>query len=116
MKITPRKNQQIKRFALLIIFGALVAAGSTAIARADGYLTPGEEQLGDAIGPSLCEYIEANGVTTQSMYRVFDIIYPSREIADVSDVADVINYSVYNYCPEFWRELTAYGNGVRSGT
>lgn len=112
---TPMKNTTIKRIAMLIILGALGMAGATAIARADGYLTPGEEAVGDSVSTGLCQHIAANGVTTNSMSIVFDAIYPLPQIANGGDVADVINYVVSTYCPEHWRELVSFGDGFRNG-
>lgn len=89
--------------------------GAAGIAHADGYLTPGEQAVGDAIANDLCEYIDVSGVTTASMSRVFDIIYPMREIADGGDVADVVNYSVSTYCPDHWSELVSFGDAMRNG-
>ena len=88
--------------------------GTAGVAHADGYLTPGEEDLGDAVSDGLCEYIQINGVTSRSMTEVFDIIYQQPEVANGGDVADVVNYVVSSYCPEYWRELTSFGEGYRN--
>ena len=95
------------------IAGVLLLPFAAATASADGYLTPGEESLGDAISGSMCEYIENNGVTMRSMTNLFDIVYRQPEVADGGDVADVINYAVYTYCPDHWDELVSFGEGVR---
>lgn len=99
--------------AAVAAFGLLFGAAGTA--HADGYLTPGEESIGDALAADLCEYISVNGVTTASMGQVFGIIYPMREIASGDDVADVINYVVSTYCPVHWRELVSFGDAMRNG-
>lgn len=93
-----------------IAVGMLAGAG---IAHADGYLTPGEQSLGDAMGDGICNYIDTNGVTTSSLTAMFNVIYPQPEIANGGDVADVINYAVDNYCPEHWRELVSFGSAAR---
>lgn len=83
------------------------------VASADGYITPGEESLGDVMAESFCEYLDKNGVTMRSMTNAFDIIYRQPEVADGGDVADVINYIVYVYCPSHWDELVSFGEGFR---
>lgn len=104
----------MKKIIVSVLAAAgLLLAGAAGTAHADGYLTPGEQDLGDAIGPGLCDYIDSNGVTTTSLTRLFDIIYPQRVIANGGDVADVINYSVQSYCPEHWRELVSFGSAYR---
>lgn len=107
-----RTVRQIKLLTVgLLAFSATVFGAG--IARADGYLTPGEEAVGDAISSDLCSYIDNNGVTRSSLTVMFRAIYPMPEIASGGDVADVINYVVDNYCPEHWRELVAFGSAAR---
>lgn len=114
MKITPRKNTQIKRFAMLMILGALGAAAATAVARADGTLTPYEERFGDSIEQALCEYIDNVGVTNESMTEAVKIIYSHTPAnVDETDAVDIINYVVATYCPNHWRELVSFGEGYR---
>ena len=113
---TPRINESIKRTSILIILASVVIVASFIVAgraSADGYMTPGEENVANAISGDLCAYLNRNGVSTSSLSTVFDAIYPKPEISDYSDVADVVNYVVYNYCPEFWPQLVAYGEGAR---
>lgn len=111
---TPMYNSTIKKIAMLIILGALGMAGATAVARADGYITPGEEQIGDTLAVEMCAYINRGGVTTETMTTLYDAIYPLPAIADGGDVADVINYTVSTYCPSHWRELVSFGDAVRN--
>lgn len=111
---TPMHNRTIKRIAMLIALGALGMAGSIAVARADGYLTPQEQRFGDAIEQPLCEYIDNAGVTTTSMTGAMRIIYRNTPASmDMSDAVDIINYVVSTYCPEHWDELVSFGEGYR---
>lgn len=114
---TPRINQTIKRTSILIIMvSAAIIAGLivSGKAHADGYLTPGEENLGDILSVSLCNYLDNNGVSRASLTTAFDAIYPEPVIANGGDVADVINYVVDTYCPRHWPSLVAFGEGARS--
>ena len=114
MKITPQNNRTIKRVSILIILGAAIAASSTAIARADGNLTAQEQQFGDDIAQSLCDYIDVAGVTTASMSKSMKIIYQHTPASmDMSDAVDIINYVVSTYCPSHWAELVTFGDAVR---
>lgn len=115
---TPRINQTIKRISMLIILISAAIIGGVIIsgkAHADGYLTPQEEHFGDLIAGPLCEYIDAAGVTESSMEDALKIIYRNTPTyMDVGDAADIINYTVYNYCPRHWSKLQAFGAGARS--
>jgi hypothetical protein len=93
------------------IIAAVIVSGR---AWADNYLTPGEEQLGDSLSTTMCRYFDNNGITRSSLTTAFDAIYPSPVIANGGDVADVINYTVYNYCPRHWDSLVSFGEGARS--
>jgi hypothetical protein len=111
---TPRINQTIQRISILVILVSIaIIASSAGRANADGYMTPGEESLAVEVSGDLCAYLDKNGVNTSSLGTVFGAIYPRPEISDYGDVADVVNYTVYNYCPEFWPQLVAYGEGAR---
>lgn len=99
---------------IIIAALAALALATSAPAHADGYLTPGEEDLGDALSTSACSYIDTNGVTTRTMTTMFNAIYPERVIASGGDVADVINYIVANYCPQHWKELVSFGDALRN--
>jgi hypothetical protein len=114
---TPRINQTIRRISgISILASSLILTGLAIAGRAsaDGYVTPGEENVANAISGDLCAYLNRNGVNTSSLGTVFAAIYPKPEISDYGDVADVVNYAVYNYCPEFWPQLVAYGEGARA--
>lgn len=112
---TPMKNITIKRIALLISLGAIAMAGATAVARADGILTTQEERFGDAIAGPLCDFIDSAGVSSSSMSDAIRIIYQHTPVnMDMTDAVDIINYTVYNYCPSHWKELAAFGEGARS--
>ena len=89
-------------------FGGLIAASSTAIARADGVLSPYEEQLGDGIAVSMCDLLDTTGVTEDSMTVIVGIIVAKAGLSPSNSV-DVVNYAVKNYCPEWWPSLVAFG-------
>lgn len=96
---------------LLMIAGVLLAAPS----KADGYLSPQEEAFGNEVAPSLCEYLDRGGVNRETMYSAVKIIYENTpSYMDMTDAADIINYSVYNFCPGHWNALVAFGEGVRT--
>ena len=96
---------------LLMVAGVLLAAPS----KADGYLSPMEEQVGDVVAGSVCSYIDNVGVTAATLSKAMEIIYINTpSYMDMSDAVDIINYSVYNYCPEHWDKLVAFGEGVRA--
>jgi hypothetical protein len=95
---------------LLMIVGVILAVPS----KADGNLTPQEENLGDQISSSLCEYLDSAGVNRESMYEAMKIIYENTPSSiDLTDSVDIINYAVYSYCPRHWSELVAFGEGAR---
>lgn len=115
---SPRINQKIKRISMLIIFfsaaiiAGLIVAGK---ASADGYLSPQEERFGDAIAGSVCRFIDNVGVNEDSMANAMQIIYNNTPPSmDMSDAVDIINHAVYNYCPQHWDSLVAFGEGARS--
>lgn len=96
---------------LLMIAGVLLAAPS----KADGYISPLEATVGDAVADSLCGYITRAGVTSSTMSTAMQIIYANTPASvDMTDAVDIINYSVYNYCPQFWDDLVAFGEGART--
>ena len=111
----PRTARRIRTatVGLLGLSAVLFAGGG--LARADGYLTPGEQQLASTVSPGLCAYIDSHGVTSSSMKTVFNAIYPAQAIGDGGDVADVVIYAVETYCPEHWRELLSFGSGYGYG-
>ena len=115
---TPRINQTIKRISMLIILISAAVIGGVIIsgkAHADGYLSPQEEYFGDLIAETLCDYIDGAGVTESSMEDALRVIYRNTPAyMDVGDAADIINYTVYNYCPRHWSKLQAFGAGARS--
>lgn len=117
MKISPQTNKNIKRISIAIIVLSASLFGGTAVARADGILTPYEERYGDRVAASLCEYIDAAGVTTESMTEAMRIIYTNTPAnIDMSDAVDIINYAVQTYCPSNWDDLVAFGEGFRGGS
>lgn len=96
---------------LLMVAGVLLAAPS----KADGYLSPQEERFGDEVAGSVCNFIDNVGVTAYTLSEAMKIIYINTpSYMDMSDAVDIINYSVYNYCPEHWDKLVAFGEGVRA--
>lgn len=106
----------MKKSLTLALPSAIAAALlSSAPASADGYLTPQEEHFGDAVAESVCGYIDNVGVNATSMAEAIKIIYTNTPAnMDMTDAVDIINYSVYTYCPGHWDELVAFGEGARS--
>ena len=94
---------------LLMVAGVLLASE----AKADGSLTPQEEAFGDQVSTALCDYLDSAGVGRDSMYTAMKIIYRNTpDNIDLTDSVDIINYAVYNYCPQHWAELVAFGEGA----
>jgi hypothetical protein len=112
---TPTINRTIKRTAGAIFLATTVAVSVAAVARADGILTAEEKRFGDTVAGALCDYLDQLGVNEDSMYNSVKIIYQhTPNYMDTTDAADIINYAVYNYCPNHWSELVAFGAGARS--
>ena len=104
-----------KSLALALPLAITATLLFSAPATADGYLSPQEEAFGDAIAVELCKMIDRIGVNNMSMSEAMEIIYVNTPASmDMSDAVDIINYSVYNYCPGHWDELVAFGEGARS--
>lgn len=96
---------------VMMVVGVLLASPS----RADGIVTADEEAVGDAVASTLCEYLDNNGVNRASMMAAMTVLYRNTpQDMDMTDAVDIINYSVYNYCPEYWPQLVAFGEGARS--
>lgn len=111
---TPRINNTIKRVSLIVILLAAAVIASTAIARADGYLSPQEEYFADAISDDLCGYLDVAGVNEKSLTTIVYIIVDAAPYFDGGDAADIVNYVVDGYCPWHWDALVAFGEGYRA--
>ena len=54
-------------------------------------------------------------IPSVSMMAAMTVLYRNTpQDMDMTDAVDIINYSVYNYCPEYWPQLVAFGEGARS--
>lgn len=116
---SPRINETIKRFSIVVIMvcaaiiAGLIVAGK---ASADGYLSPQEERMGDAVSGPLCKFIDQVGVNEFSMTKAVEILYENTPgYMDETDAVDIINYVVQSYCPSHWDDLVAFGDKYRSG-
>jgi hypothetical protein len=100
--------------ALIVVFmvaGVLLASPS----KADGNLSSQEQAFGNEVASSLCGYLDEGGVNRETMYNAVKIIYENTpSYVDVTDAVDIINYSVYNFCPVHWNALVAFGEGART--
>lgn len=115
--MSPRFNFFIKRIAFVIAMVSVAMVGIAAVARADGNITPQEQAFGDAVAGSLCNYLDQRGITEDSMYDLVKIIYEDTpSYMDAGDAADIVNYTVYTYCPNHWPALVAFGEGYRAHT
>lgn len=95
----------------LMVIGVLLASPS----RADGIITADEEMVGDSVASTLCEYLDNNGVNRASLTAAMTVLYRNTpQDMDMTDAVDIINYAVYNYCPDHWDELVSFGEGARS--
>jgi hypothetical protein len=101
----------MKIIAALLFAPLFLGAGT---AHADDLSFP-EEALADSIGEAVCEFIDDQGVNTASMMDLFTVVYRQQAIRTPDDAADVVNYIIYTYCPDHWKELVAFGEGVRAG-
>jgi hypothetical protein len=104
----------MKKLLSGILVAAGLLAGSAGVAHADGTLSSGEELVGDQMSGAICEFIDDQGVNTSSMMDLFTVVYQQRAVHTPDDAADVINYVVYVYCHDHWKELVAFGEGARS--
>ena len=100
--------------ALIVVFmvaGVLLASPS----KADGNLTAQEQAFGNEVAPSLCGYLDEGGVNRETMYNAVKIIYENTpSYVNVTDAVDIVNYSVYNFCPVHWNALVAFGEGAKT--
>jgi hypothetical protein len=113
---SPRINTTIKRFSLLVIMLSTAIIASLIVSgKAYADLSPGEQRFGDAVAAPLCEFLDSSGINEASLTKAVEIIYRNTPAnVDVSDSVDIINYAVYNYCPNHWDNLVAFGEGARS--
>lgn len=114
---SPRINHKIKIVVGSIFLATAAAVSTVAVARADGNVTPQEQAFGDGISASLCNYLDNRGINEHSMYDLMKIIYEDTpSYMDAGDAADIVNYTVYTYCPNHWPALVAFGEGYRAHT
>ena len=102
----------------LVIPAAAVAAAliGAAPASADGTLTASERQFADQTEAATCRYLDQVGVTQDSMTELVTDVYAYGPVTNGGDAADIINYTVYTYCPSHWSALVAFGEGFRSSS
>lgn len=110
----PRKARAVNRFLAAVAFGALLAAGSMATARADGYLDDAETAYVLAYGEhAICPTI-ASYPSTAGVMGVASAIMDEGWAPD--SVADIVNAAVGEYCPRFFPLLVAIGNAARANS
>lgn len=108
----------VRAFLWLMAFGAIMAAAVFYSVPADAepgpQLTSAEVLFADHGGAvGVCEIFDQYGLTAQTAVRAI------RAVASVGgfpliDSAQIINYSVYVYCPRHWPALVAIGNAARA--
>lgn len=98
-----------------IAVAALALIGA-APAHADGTLTASERQFADETEAATCRYLDAVGITKDSMTELVGDVYVYGPVTNGGDAADIINYTVYTYCPSHWDELVSFGEGFRSSS
>lgn len=102
------EDRKARGLLLLTLFGALIAAAilSTGVARADGVVSDVEAQYilanADAVCATIDKYPTKAGVLGV-MQGVIDHGFSA------SDSVDVINASVYAWCPRHWPLLERIG-------
>ena len=112
MYVTARKVRQV---LLSILVGAVIGAGlmwiGIARAHADGILTTMEQADGDRYGAIYCGALD-QWPTVGGVAAVMGSIEDDGFTSD--SAVDVINYTVYTYCPRHWGLLVAIGNAARA--
>lgn len=107
----PRAAKRINR-VLAVTAGLLLAATTTATAKADGYLSDAEAAYvhtfgASAICPTIAAYPSVPGVLGVAQAIIDDGWSPD-------SAADIVNAAVGQYCPRFWPLLVAIGNAARA--
>lgn len=106
-----RRARLINRTLTGLTIGALLAAASMPVAKADGYLTNAEiayvAMYHDAICSTLDSYPSYAGVM-----GIAQVIHDDDGFA-FHDVADIINSAVENHCYRHWGLLVAIGKNAR---
>lgn len=99
--------------ALLMATSALLGAAVyfSAPANADGFLNDAEADYVDTYGKgAICPFIDQNDAD--------GVVAVVETIADdgyaISDAVDIVNASVWLYCPRNWPLLVAMGDAARS--
>lgn len=99
-----------RRLLALIAIGAVLAAGGTATARADGILDTHEAVYVDLYGLAICRIIDAAPTPRGVMVAAQAVM---NDGFDAYSAADVVNASVSTLCPSHWPLLVAIGEAAR---
>ena len=101
-------------FAPALIAAGVITAGTVAPdAKADGVLSAVEVAYVNAYGPiAVCPTLD-NHPSTSGVLGIAEAITDDGFGAD--DAIDIINASVYEYCPRHWPLLVAIGQAARAG-
>jgi len=114
MYITTRKVRQV---LLSILVGALIGGGlmwlGIARAHADpGTLTTMEQMDGDRYHTVYCNVLDQYPTEDAVVAVVRSVMSDG---FDMGSAVDVVNYTVYTYCPQHWQLLVNIGNKYRTG-
>ena len=108
------RNSIVRAFALGIITGGFVTAGTlfAAEAAADGVLDADESAYAASWAPDICNAI-THWPTTRGLVKVASIIVGDGYTPD--SAVDIINAAVMVECPQHWPLLVAVGREAREG-
>ena len=108
----PNRARFINRTLAGLTVGALIAAATMPVARADGYLSNAEQAYVDAYGAiAICPVI-ARYPSEAGVMGVASAIMDEGWSAD--STADIVNAAVVQHCPRFWPLLQAIGRAARA--
>ena len=110
----PRQARRVNRFLILLGVGAVLAAGGTGVARADGILNVTEAEYVANYGEFVvCATLDGSP-TPQTAYALVEAVMADGFSA--GDAVDVINASVQFHCDEHWPLLQRVGAEARGET
>lgn len=114
----PRKVRQI---LLSIFFGGLIGATLIAIAiirSPHSYSDPtpySKDWVDSGGGYVVCSLFDDYGVTANTTVNVASALVKVIHVS-LYEAAQIINYSVFTYCPRHWSALVAIGEQARRGS
>ena len=100
----------VRAFALGLMIGTGIVAGA-AVARADGQLDPAELDYSTRWADGICGALDRDH-TESELLNIASVIMADGYSAD--SAADIVNFTVGEWCPRNWPLLVNVGNAYRS--